>query len=214
MRSAHGTGEGTVSLVTLRTSILFANSSNAFQYFVGTKASVFVIEAIARTVRRSNVKLHQVNVLADDVGWRADLKIVQLVITGHQIRVIEGDAVVGVSAEEERLRWSGAGPRGVYIVPKGANARLREVPSGLIQFHINLNVGRFVQARFAFGSALVVDARIGIRSTRLSRESVENEIRGRSLRREARMQTDLVIFHSLYFYRLSGLEKLDRGGGH
>ena len=50
MRSGDGTGEATVSLVPGRTTILLANGGDAFEYFVGTKAAVFVIEAVTRTI--------------------------------------------------------------------------------------------------------------------------------------------------------------------
>jgi hypothetical protein len=72
--------------------------------------------------------------LTDDVGRRAYLKIVLLVITGDKIRVIEGDAVVRIRAEEQRLRWFSARLGRSDVGPQRENARLREVPACLIQF--------------------------------------------------------------------------------
>ena len=85
--------------------------------------------------------------LADDVGRRAHLKVILLVNARHQIGVVERDAIVGVGAEEERLRRLRAGLGWINVRPERQNARLREVPAGLVQFEVELKRSRFVSAR-------------------------------------------------------------------
>ena len=76
------------------------NSSDNFLHLTRRERAIFIVEPVTGSVRRSNVKLHQVYVLAQDVCGRAYLKIVDVVIVGNQVRVPELDNVSGISAEE------------------------------------------------------------------------------------------------------------------
>ena len=75
-------------------------------HVTGAEGSVFVVETIARAVRRSHVKLNEVDVLADDVCWCANLKIIDVVLIRHEIGMPILDDVAGFAAEKERLRWT------------------------------------------------------------------------------------------------------------
>ena len=78
--------------------------SDLVLHVLGTKGSVFVVETIACAVRRSNVKLNEVDVLADDVCGRAHLKIVDRVVVRHEIGMPILDDVATVTTEEEWFR--------------------------------------------------------------------------------------------------------------
>ena len=78
-----------------------------FLHFLRTEGAVFVVETIARAVRRGDVKLHQVNMLAQDVGRCAHLEIVHQVIVWDQIGMPVFDDVARVAAEEQWLRLRG-----------------------------------------------------------------------------------------------------------
>ena len=56
--------------------------------------------------------------LTDDVGRRPYLKVVLLVMTGNEIRVMEGNAVVGVRTEEKRLRRFCSSRRRTHVGPE------------------------------------------------------------------------------------------------
>src|SRR6185503_1610744 len=143
--------------------------------------------------------------LADDIGRRAHLKVVLDVNARDEVGVMERNAVVGVRAEEKRLRWLLPGLGLKSVGPERQNARLRVVPAGLIQFHVKLKRGRFVEAWRPNGLAKIVNAGIGKRSAGFSRQAIENEIGWRSIRLEARMQTLFVVDHLGYFSSSSGL---------
>ena len=89
--------------------------------------------------------------LSDDVRRCTDLKIVLLVHSGHQVGVIESDAIVGIGPEEERFRWFCSGLHGLDVGPERQDARLREVPAGLVQFDVELERRRFVGAGSSSG---------------------------------------------------------------
>ena len=60
-------------------------------YLAGrSKRAVFVVPAIARTIRRGHVELHQVNVLPNDVGRRPHLEVVELAVGGHNWEFDQG----------------------------------------------------------------------------------------------------------------------------
>ena len=163
---------------------------NDLLHFVGTEGAVFVVEAVTRAVGRGDVKLHEVNVLAEDVGRRAHLEVVDEVIIGHEVRVPVFDDVAGVAAEEERLgRASGTAGReshgGLHVVPQRQDALLRVVPAELVKPDVELDRGRFVNS-FALligsridvdGLAVIVDCRIGKRRAGLwtKRQTVQHE---------------------------------------
>ncbi len=56
--------------------------------------------------------------LSDDVRRSTNLKVILLVHAGHQIGVVEGYAIVGIRAEEERFRRSGSGDVSVPHPPR------------------------------------------------------------------------------------------------
>src|SRR6185369_2987724 len=111
---------------------------NHLAYFVGAERAVFIIETIARAVRRSHIKLHEMDVLAQDVSGRANLKVVDEVIIRDEVRVPVLDDVARVAAEEERLRRATAAAGCVskcrrHVLPQAQDALLREVPAFLVQ---------------------------------------------------------------------------------
>src|SRR4030095_15321188 len=99
--------------------------------------------------------------LADDIGRRAHLKVVLYVNARDEVGVMERNAVVGIRAEEKRLRWLLSGLGVSKVGPERQNARLRVVPARLIQFHVKLKGSRFVGARNPNGLAKIVNAGIG-----------------------------------------------------
>src|ERR1044071_4893046 len=96
--------------------------------------------------------------LADDIGRRSHLKVIQLVNTGYEIGVVIGDAVVCVRAEEQRFRWFRACLSRSHICPKREDARLWVVPARLVQFYVELKCGCFVGAWRPYLIAIIVDA--------------------------------------------------------
>ncbi len=56
--------------------------------------------------------------LAEDVGRRAHLEVVELVDVRHQVGERVLDALAGVGAEEERLRRALAGQRVLDVAPQ------------------------------------------------------------------------------------------------
>src|SRR5688572_23367082 len=107
--------------------------------------------------------------LADDVRWRPDLKVVQLVVTGHQVSVMERDAIICICAEEERLGWLRSRLCRYHIRPKCENARLRKMPAGLVQLDVELKCSGFVRTRISSCLSGIVDARIRKRSSWFAR---------------------------------------------
>ena len=143
--------------------------------------------------------------LTDDVGRSSYLKIVLLVITRDEIRVIEGDAVVGVRAEEQRLRWFSTCLGCRHVGPQRENARLREVPAGFVKFQIELKCSRFVRACNAGRVSVVVHAGIGKWSAGFTRQTVGYEVCCGSIGLVARMETQFVILHRRDFRSGTGL---------
>src|SRR4026207_1685815 len=133
--------------------------------------------------------------LADDIGRRAHLEVILHVNTRHQIGVVERDAIVGVGAEEKWFRWFRSGRGRSNVSPEGQNARLRKMPAGLIQFHVKLKRGCFVEAWIPNRLAKIVNAGIGKWSAGFSRQAIKNEIGWRSIGLVARMQTLFVVDH-------------------
>ena len=83
------------------TIIIAPDRIDAVAHLFRAQRAVFIVPAVRRAIGRSDIELHQMDVLPDDVGRRAHLKVVQLVIAGHQIGVPELDDVVAVGPEEE-----------------------------------------------------------------------------------------------------------------
>ncbi len=113
--------------------------------------------------------------LAHRVGRRAHLKVVLDINTRNQIRVMERDAIVSVGAEEKRLRCACAIERRFHVAPQRRNTRLLEMPRGLVEIDVELNVRAFVETRHAGGGSCVTDTRIGERRARDFRAAVGDE---------------------------------------
>src|SRR5262245_21065798 len=123
------------------------NGIDALNHLVGTERAIFIIPSVACPVRSGHIELDQMDVLAKYVSRSSDLEIVQLVLVGHEVRVVVGDAVVGVGAEEERLWRTGSVESRRDIAPKNEDALLQEVPADLIQLDVKLNSRSFVKTR-------------------------------------------------------------------
>src|SRR5215510_405544 len=148
---------------------------DALNHLVGTERAVFIIPSVARPVRSGHIELDQMDVLAKDVGWSSDLEIVQLVLVGYQVRVVVGDAVVGVGAEEERLWRTGSVEGRRDIAPQGEDALLREVPADLIKLDIKLDGRGLVSASNSSGVSTIAHTRVGIRRAGHCRPAVGEE---------------------------------------
>ena len=130
-------------------------------HLVGAHGAVLIVEAVGGAVGGGDIELHQVDVLADDVGRRLHLEIVLLVFTGSQVGVVEIDAVVAVGPDEERLRGLGAVDRGLGVSPQGQNARLGKVLAQLVELHVELDDRGLVDPVDTGGSAVIGAAGIG-----------------------------------------------------
>src|SRR6185369_1446722 len=178
--------------------------------FIRTEGPVFVVEAVAGTIGRGHVKLHEVDVLSNDVGRCAYLKIILFVNSGNKISVIVSDAIVGVRAEEEWFRRLGSSDCWCHIRPQGKDARLREVPACFVQLDVELEGCCFVSARRSDRDSIIVDAWVSERSAGFARQSVRHEVGWCAIGLEARVQPLFVIDHRGHFSGRSGLGDLLR----
>src|SRR5215510_4927355 len=118
--------------------------------------------------------------LANDVGRRPHLKIVDEVIVRHEVRMPVLDDVAGVSAEEEWLRRASGATgsvlkRRLHVVPQRQHALLWEVPASFVKSDVELNRGRLITTEDLLlsdgidvdGIAAVVDSGIGKGSAEL-----------------------------------------------
>ena len=67
--------------------------ANPLPHFVRREGSVLIVPAIPRTVGGGHVELHEMDVLADRIGRRGDLKIVARQIARRLVGVTEFDAL-------------------------------------------------------------------------------------------------------------------------
>ena len=111
------------------------------------EGAVFVVPAVGRAVSGGQVPLGQMDVLADDVGRRAHLVVVDLVVRGHQVAVVEHRTVEGVQSHHQRLRGLGLGDDGVHVLPQRHDALLRVVIAHLVEHGVELQVRALVDAR-------------------------------------------------------------------
>ena len=100
--------------------------------------------------------------LPDDVGRRADLKVVQLVVIGHQVGVPQLGRVVGGRPDEEGLGGPIVLDRGRHVFPERDEPRLRVVPALLVQDHVGLDDRRLIAPVDAGRVAIVGDAGVGV----------------------------------------------------
>ena len=84
------------------------------------------------------------NMLADNVGRRTHLVVVEFVSLGHDVRVHILRAVEGVHAQHHRLRRTFLVDCRYDILPQRNDALLGEVIAELVQDRIELDVGRLV----------------------------------------------------------------------
>ncbi len=152
--------------------------------------------------------------LANDVRWRADLKVVQLVVTGHQISVVEGYAIVCVRAEEERFGWLSSRLCRSHIRPERKNARLRKMPACLVQLNVELKGGGLVSPSISSRLSEVVDTGIRKRSTGFARQSIEHEVSSSAVGGKTRVQPLFVIDHCRNFGSRAIFSDLLRNGRH
>ncbi|MNO84688.1 hypothetical protein D3C76_760350 [compost metagenome] len=87
------------------------------------------------------------DVLADHVGGRTHLEVIQLVHRRHQVGVLVHGAVEGVHAHHQRLRWALLVDHRPGVFPQGQDAGLREVIADLVEHRVELDIGAFVDAR-------------------------------------------------------------------
>src|SRR5581483_12138241 len=115
-------------------------------------------------------------VLSEDIGRRAHLVIVHLVVTGHQVRVPEFDVFSAVGAEEERLRRAAAVEGRRYVVPQAQPSLLRVMPALFVQYDITLEDGGFITARIRDRVPVIVDIRPGEGTAGSRRQTVQDEV--------------------------------------
>src|SRR5688572_5084396 len=128
--------------------------------------------------------------LADDVGWRAHLKIVDEVVIRDEVGVPVLDDVAGISTEEQRFGRAARATgrelqRRLHVVPQRQDALLWEMPAGLVESDVELNRRGFVATDdLLVGDrididwlAIVVDGGIGKRRTELwtKRQTIDDE---------------------------------------
>ena len=136
---------------------------DAFAHFVGREGRVLVVPAVARTVARCHVELHQVDVLADRVGGRVDLEVVAVERAGQEVGRFEVDAIARVGAEEQRLGHLGAPVRVDHVLDvllQDHDAALRVEPAVLVDGDLGLDERALVVSR-----RRVLRARVGVGRT-------------------------------------------------
>ena len=136
-----------VAAVDADAGVELANRMNARLDRGRAERAVFVVPAVGRAVGGGQVPLRQVDVLADDVGGRAHLVVVDLVVLGHQVAVVVDGAVERVQAHHHRLGRLGLGDRVAHVLPQREDALLRVVVADLVEDHVELHVGALVDAR-------------------------------------------------------------------
>src|SRR6185503_16926431 len=132
--------------------------------------------------------LNEVNVLAQDVGWRAHLEIIDEVIVRHEVRVPILDDVSTVPAEEERFRRTNLRVRRsivfkfeikrlLHILPQTEHALLWVVPLLLVEEDIELERSGLITSLGADGISVVIHGGIGERrsGSRTIRQSIQDK---------------------------------------
>ncbi|MBW2459839.1 MAG: hypothetical protein JRI68_35435 [Deltaproteobacteria bacterium] len=79
------------------------------------------------------------DVLADDVGRRLHLEVVELVDVGHPVGVVEVDTVAAVGPHDEGLGGPGAVQSGGHVVIQNDDPLLAEVPAHLVEVDVELD---------------------------------------------------------------------------
>ncbi len=136
---------------------------DALAHLLGTERAVLVVEAVRCAVGGEDVELHEMNVLPEDVGRRADLEVVELEVRRHQVGVPVLDDVVVGGAEEERLGRLLAGDEVFHITPQREDALLRVVPTGLVEDGVELQVDAAIDTLVVADRLAVDDRGIGER---------------------------------------------------
>ena len=106
------------------------------------------------------------DVLAEHVGRRVDLEVIEVQVTGHQIGRLIHDAFPGLRAEEQRLGGSLARKGSFDVLLQHRDSRLWIVPTRFVDRHIELYIGRPIDAR----ELVIIEflrTRIGVGGARL-----------------------------------------------
>ncbi len=176
--------------------------------FLGGQRAVFVVEAVGRAIGRKDVELHEVDVLTQHVGWRTDLKVVELVVVRHQIGEPVLDDLATVGAEEQRFGRALIVKRIGDVAPQRGDPLLREMPALLVEHDVELDVRGLVLADGLHGISLQIDARLGERGSAHRRQPVEREAGRRAVRRISRVASLCVCSHARLLGRRAGLRQL------
>jgi len=120
---------------------------DAFPDHARRERAVFVVPAVRCTVTRRQVPLRQVDMLADDVGWRTDLEVVDLVLVRDQVGMQDLAAVKRIETHDERLRRTTLGDVIVNVAPQRNDSFLRIVVADLVEDGVDLDVGHPVGPR-------------------------------------------------------------------
>ena len=114
---------------------------------LGAECAILIVPAVGCAIGGHEVPFRKVDVLADDVGRRGDLVVVDVVILRHEVCLIEHRTVERVQTEHERLRWACLRQGRRDIFPERDDALLREVITELVEHNVELDVRRLVDAR-------------------------------------------------------------------
>ena len=76
---------------------------DSFADFVGCQRAVLVVPAVTRTVRRRDIEFDQMDMLANGIGRRIDLRVIQIQFAGNQGRRFEYDALAGDCPKTQRF---------------------------------------------------------------------------------------------------------------
>ena len=145
---------------------LGVDGRDALADLLRAERAIFVIEAVTGAVGRGDIELHEMDVLAQNIGRCAHLEIVHLVVIRHQVGVPVFDRVVGIRSEEEGLRRPDARHGRRHVIPEGEEPLLGEVPPFLVEHHVELEDGRLVSADVDIRFAVAADTGRGIRRSR------------------------------------------------
>ena len=126
------------------------------------------------------------DVLADCVGRRIDLEIVEVEYAGHQVGALEHDALARIGAEEEGFggaieRVADRTQRVLDILVEDDDPRLRVMPARAVHRHVELDITGAIGAfdQWPIGVDPIVARRggtwIGVRRARLGPMTVDRE---------------------------------------
>ena len=181
-----------------------------FDQRAAREGAVFIVPAVAAAVRRHDVELDQVDVLADGVGGCLDLEVVLLQHFRHAVGVAELDAIARVGAEEERVGRARQAFVGCHVAVEHVDARLRVMPAGLVDDQVQLDHRHVVAAHRRGGRTRVGKRRAGRRGL-----AVDLEGGGRTGSRLGGVAPGLAVEgHRGALQRRAGFGQQQHVGGH